>query len=98
MVACTMAQQLGVQLESAAAPSQHAVSTRPSSECVPRWSELNPDSAVLSIERICAHDQISRAAMSDGLHTHCGTVPFVRMFYGSPSTYVREHRRSGTFG
>ena len=30
--------------------------------------------------------------MLDGLYTHCGgeTIPFVRMFYGSPSTYVLE--------
>ena len=30
--------------------------------------------------------------MLDGLCTHCGgeTIPFVRMFYGSPSTYIWE--------
>ena len=46
----------------------------------------------MSIDGISAYDQISRAAMLDGLYTHCGgeTIPFVRMFYGSPSTYVWE--------
>ena len=30
--------------------------------------------------------------MLDGLHARCGgkTIPFVRMFYGSPSTNIRE--------
>ena len=45
----------------------------------------------MSIDGISAHDQISRAAMLDGKCTHCGeTIPFVRMFYGSPSTYIWE--------
>ena len=34
--------------------------------------------------------------MLDGLYTHCGgeTIPFVRVFYGSPSTYVWEVEHS----
>ena len=55
-------------------------------------SELNPDCIAMSIDGISAYDQISRAAMFDGLYTHCGgeTIPFVRMFYGSPSTCIWE--------
>ena len=96
LVARTMAQQLGPQVESAMAPFQYALSTRGGSECVAYviqgLSELNPDSTVMSIDGISAYDQISRAAMLDGLYTHCGgeTIPFVRMFHGSPSTYVWE--------
>ena len=92
----TMAQQSGPQVESATAPFQYALSTRVGSECVAHviqgLSELNPDSTMMSIDGTSAYDQISRAAMLDGLYTHCGgeTIPFVRMFYGSPSTYVWE--------
>ena len=45
----------------------------------------------MSNDGISAYDQISRAAMLDG-HTHCGgeAIPFVRMFNGSPSTYIWE--------
>ena len=96
LVARTMAQQLAPQVESATAPFQYALSTRAGSECVAHviqgLSELNPDSIVMSIDGISAYDQISRAAMLDGLYTYCGgeTIPFVRMFHGSPSTYVWE--------
>ena len=77
-------------------PFQHALSTRAGSECVAHvvqgLSELNLDSTVMSVDGISASDEISRAAMLDGLYTHCGgeTIPFVRMFYGSPSTCVWE--------
>ena len=56
-------------------------------------SKLNPDSTVMSIDGISAYDQISRAAMLDGLYTHCGgeTIPFVRMFYGSPGENLVAH-------
>ena len=96
LFARTMAQQLAPQVESATAPFQYALSTRAGSECVAHviqgLSELDPDSTVMSIDGISAYDQISRAAMLDGLHTHCGgeTIPFVRMFYGSPSTDLWE--------
>ena len=96
LVARTMAQQLGPQVESATAPFQYALSTRAGSECVAHviqgLSEWNPDSTGMSIDGISAHDQISRAAMLDGLYIHCGgeTIPFVRTFYRSPSTHVWE--------
>ena len=83
-----MAPQLGPQVEAATAPYQHALSTR-AGECVAHLiqglCELNPNSTVMSIDGISVYDQISRAAMLDGLYTHCGgeAIPFVRMFYGS---------------
>ena len=71
LVARTVAQQLAPQVESATAPFQYALSTRAGSECVAHviqgLSELNPDSTVMSIDGISACDQISRAAMLDGL-------------------------------
>ena len=70
LVARTVAQQLGPSVEAATAPCQHALSTRAGSECIAHviqgLTELNPE-AVLSIDGISAYDQISRAAMMDGL-------------------------------
>ena len=96
LVARTVAQQLGPSVEAATAPYQYVLSTRAGSECIAHviqgLTELNPEATVLSIDGISAHDQISRAAMMDGLFSLCGgeAVPFVRLFYGSPSTYMWE--------
>ena len=42
-------------------------------------TELNPEATVLSIDGISAYDQISRAAMMDGIFSLCGgeAVPFI---------------------
>ena len=87
LVARTLAQQLGPSVEAATAPYQYGPSTRAGSECMP---ELNSEATVLSIDGISAYDQISRAAMMDGLFSLCGgeAVPFVRLFHGTPSTYM----------
>ena len=49
---------------------------RAGSECIAHviqgLTELNPEATVLSIDGISAHDQISRAAMMDGLFSLCG--------------------------
>ena len=96
LVARTMAQQLGPQVEAATAPFQYALSTRAGSECVAHviqgLCEVNPEATVMSIDGISAFDQISRAAMLDGLFSRCGgkAIPFVRMFYSSPSVYIWE--------
>ena len=80
-----MAQQLGPQVEAATAPYPYALSTR-AGECVAHLiqglCELNPNSTVMSIDGISAYDQISRAAMLDGLYTHCGgkAIPRRRTF------------------
>ena len=62
LVARTMAQQLGPQVEAATAPHQYALS-RAGWECVAHFiqglCELNPNSTVTSIDGISAHDQIS---------------------------------------
>ena len=85
VVARTVAQQLGLSVEAATAPHQYALSTRAGSECIAHaiqgLTELNPEATVLSIDGISAYDQISRAAMMDGLSSLCGgeAVPFVRL-------------------
>ena len=55
--------------------------------------EQNPQATVISIDGLSAFDQISRAAVLDGLLNvaNCGAVlPFVRMFHGGPSSYLWE--------
>ena len=95
LVARTVAQQLGPSVEAATTLYQYALSTSAGSECVAHviqgLTELNPEATVLSIDGISAYDQISRAAMIDGLFSLCGgeVVPFVRLFHGSPSTRDR---------
>ena len=81
----------------ATAPHQFALSTRAGCECVARMlqgvTELNPGITVTSIDGVSAYDMISRRAMMDGLRQVEGgpvTLPFVRMFYGTPSEYLWE--------
>ena len=90
----TMAQQLGPSVEAATSPFQYALSTRAGGECVAHALQgiCEVDSTILSIDGISAFDMVSRAAMLDGLYTLVGgeALPFVRMFYGAPSSYMWE--------
>ena len=54
--------------------------------------ELDDHCTVTSIDGTSAYDLVSRAAMLDGLLNRVGgkALPFVRMFYGSPSSYMWE--------
>ena len=97
LIARTMAQQLGKTVEAATAPYQYALSTRAGCECIAHslqcLCEMDPTCTVLSIHGIGAFDQISRAAMLDGLLNVAGAgeaLPFVLMFYGAPSVYLWE--------
>ena len=76
LVARTVAQQLGPSVEAATALYQHALSTRVGSEFVAHviqgLTELSPEATVWSIDGISPYDQISRAAMMDGLFSLCG--------------------------
>ena len=56
-------------------------------------TELDPSSTVVSVDGIGAYDLMSRNAMMRGLrHVVEGDriLPFVRAFYGKPSTYIWE--------
>ena len=56
-------------------------------------TELNPGITVTSINGVSAYDMISRRAMLDGLRQVGGgpaSLPFVRMFYDTPSEYLWE--------
>ena len=58
-------------------------------ECVAR--ETDPQSTVLSIDGVSAFDLISRSAMMQRLReVNEEALPFVRPFYGQPSTYLWE--------
>ena len=83
--------------EKASAPYQYALNTRAVCECVAHilqtLTDLDPEATIVSIDGVGAHDSISRNAMLEGfLRMEDGerVLPFVRRFYGSPSTYIWE--------
>ena len=97
LVPRTMAQQLGPAVKAATAPHQYALSTRAGCECIAHalqgLCELNPRTTITSIDGVGAYDLVSRKAMLIGLRGVDGgnsSLPFVRMFYGSPSQYLWE--------
>ena len=79
-------------MEKSTAPFQFALKTRAGSECVAHTlrtlSELNEATTILSVDGVGAFDLISRSAMMQGLvdmPDGVKVLPFVRMFYGTPS-------------
>ena len=97
LVARTIAQQMSDVVEAATAPHQYALSTRAGTECIAHALQLlteeNPRGTVLSIDGIGAFDLISRKSMLEALMRVEGgpaIMPFVRMFYGQPSSYFWE--------
>ena len=97
LVARTVAQQMSDVVEAAIAPYQYALSTRAGTECIAHilqtLTEVNPRTTVLSIDGIGAFDLISRKSMLEALMRVEGgpdIVPFVKQFYGQPSTYLWE--------
>ena len=75
----------------------YALNTRAGCECIAHalqgLTELNPEATVTSIDGIGAFDLISREAMLTGLRDVASgseVLPFVRMFYGTPSEYLWE--------
>ena len=71
LVSRTVAQQMSATVESATAPFQYTLSTRAGCECIAHalegLTDLDPNTTIISIDGISAYDQISRAAMLDGL-------------------------------
>ena len=97
LVARTMAQQLGKAVEAATSPHQYALSTKAGCECIAHilqgLTDADERATVISVDGVSAFDLISRGAMMQGLMRVDGgseAVPFVRMFYGSPSEYLWE--------
>ena len=97
LVARTIAKQIAKKVEAATAPFQYALSTKAGCECVAHvlqtLTDLSPEVTVTSIDGVGAYDLISRNAMLEGLLGMEGgdqILPFVRMFYSGPSTYLWE--------
>ena len=97
MVARTLAKQISKKVEEATAPFQYALSTKAGCECVAHilqsLTDLSPEVTITSIDGVGAYDLISRNAMLEGLLRMEGgdqILPFVRMFYSNPSTYLWE--------
>ena len=97
LVARTMSQQLMDSVQRATAPYQYAMSSKSGCECIAHalqgLTELDPRATVMSIDGISAYDLISRRAMLQALDDVAGgsaVVPFVSMFYGTPSHYLWE--------
>ena len=93
----TIAQQMSDVVEAATALYQHALSTRAGTECIAHilqtLTEDDPRTTVLSIDGIGTFDLISRKSMLEALMIVEGgpdIMPFVRQFYGQPSTFLWE--------
>ena len=103
LVARTMSKQLMEAVQSATSPFQYAMATKAGCECISHvlqgLTELNPNATILSVDGMSAYDTISWRAMLQGLSNVEGgrsALPFVSMFYGSPSQYLWEDERGVT--
>ena len=97
LVAKTLAQEISHHIEAATSPFQYALTTRCGCECIAHaaqaLTDADPEATVLSIDGIGVFDLISRAAMLTALKDAPGcdrALPFVRQFYGRPSSYIWE--------
>ena len=95
LVARTLAQTYGEEMEEACSPFQFALSTRAGTDCVGHLAraatELEDDLVLVSLDGIGAYDHIKRSAMLGKLRqlpTAQAILPFVLMFYGRPSAYT----------
>ena len=104
LVSRTVAQQVSDEVEAATSPHQYALSTRAGTECVAHAlqaaTDLDEAATVLSIDGVGAFDSISRAAMLQALAElpeASGALPFVKMWYGQPSSYLWEDDQGQSF-
>ena len=95
LVARSLAQQFSQHIQQACSPHQYALSTRAGTEAVVHVitsaTELDPNNTIVSVDGIGAYDTIARHSMLQALQAvpeahRC--LPFVRLFYAQPSTYV----------
>ena len=95
LTARTMAQQFSKFAEGATHPFQYALSTRAGTECVTHIVQAltseDSETTILSVDGIGAYDLISRNAIFQGVRDMVDgdkMIPFIRQFYGSPSTFL----------
>ena len=91
----TLAQQFADHFDAACRPYQYALLTRSGAEALVHTlqvlTEISPTATVLSVDGVGAYDHLSRQAMLEALRDvpgACRLLPYVRMWYGSPSTCV----------
>ena len=103
LVARTLAQQFSQAVLEATSPFQFALSTRAGTEAVTHalqaHTSLDENATVVSIDGVGAFDLISRNAMVSGLmamENGDRLWPFIREFYGRPSSYLWEDDRGVT--
>ena len=102
LVARTMAQQVSMEVEEATSLFQYALTTRAGCECVTHMLQTMTDldeDAIVSIDGIGAYDVISSQSMLDGLvamENGDKLLPYVRSFYGAPSTYLWQDEMGTT--
>jgi hypothetical protein len=96
LVAKTIAKQHSSSLDAACAPFQFALSTPAGTECVAHMvqalTQLDAEATVVSIDGVGAFDHAKRRSMLDGLlgaGDAANAVPFVKMFYGEASEFLR---------
>ena len=97
LVAKILARQFMKEFESECAPFQYALSTRAGTDCVGHFlraaTDANPTATILSVDGVGAYDHVLRSAMTERLlHMQKARtiLPFVRLSYGSPSSYSWE--------
>ena len=98
LVAKTMASRLvAKKAGKATAPFQYALPTKAGCECIAHilqgLTDRDANVTVVTVDGVGAYDLISRNSMMEGfLKMEDGDqiLPFVRCFYGSPSTYLWE--------
>ncbi|CAK9081723.1 132 kDa protein [Durusdinium trenchii] len=98
LVARSLAQHYATDFEAACHPHQYALSTRAGTEALFHTLQLTTETdhlqTVLSVDGIGAYDHVSRTAMLRGLANSANTphaqaaLPFARLFYSQPSTYL----------
>ena len=95
LVARTMSQQMMEKVQAATAPFQYAMVTKSGCECIAHalqgLTEIDPRATVMLIDGISAFDLIEagHAPVMD-LDGGNSALPFVALFYGTPSSYLWE--------
>ena len=91
----TLAQQLTGEFQRACAPFQYALGTKAGAEALVRAvraaTETDARTTVLSVDGVGAYDHMSRQSMLSALADRpelAGLLPYVALFYGSPSVYI----------
>ena len=86
-----LAQQFADHFDAACRPYEYALSTRSGAEALAHTWQVLTETSPTAVDGVGAYDHVSRQAMLEALRDvtgACRLLPCVRMWYGSPSTYV----------